>query len=359
MIAAFPMIFGTMDFGMQACPNLFLIGAQKGGSSTLARQLIRHPAIAFQSVKEPNFFIAPSLDACRAQLLQAGPPTKEVPYSLDASVNYTRYPLQPHVPETILRICGPDEPRFLYILRHPFDRAVSEYYWKREHFGEYRSIDAALTPESQYVLTGCYDLQISRYLAHFARDRFLFLTFDDHIRDPQGSCDAIFDWLGLERTDLGAQVTLHRGRTNQAVTKEARLRAVNRLVYASPALRRAVKSVLPHRMLRRVTDMLSRPTMREAPPANLRQHLMQEIFADSIAWRRRRDRPGPVRLAGLRRHPRPVAQSRGAHRNRERQVKGGFPVGPGAENQCLGPHGPDVRDRTDLQRRMALFQDSD
>ena len=58
----------------QPHPNLFLIGAQKGGSSTLAHQMARHPAIAFFSKKEPNFFREADPDACRAAIAAAGPP---------------------------------------------------------------------------------------------------------------------------------------------------------------------------------------------------------------------------------------------------------------------------------------------
>lgn len=263
-------------------PNLFLIGAQKGGSSTLARHLVAHPDVRFYSIKEPHFFRGARVGDCIAALqAQPSPETGEA-YFLDASVDYARFPLVPHVARNICEICGPQDPRFIYILRNPLDRAVSEYFWKRERYGEYRPIEEALSATSQYVATSRYDLQIAQYLEHFDRASFHFVKFDDYFADINAGYADLCAWLKIAIVPV-ADRDVVRGATDKAMTKEARFRALNRIAYASPRLRAALKSALPHRVLRRVTSLLSKPVNREAIPAALRARARDQFFGDSIA----------------------------------------------------------------------------
>ena len=262
-------------------PNLFLIGAQKGGSSTLARHLIEHPDIRFYSIKEPHFFRGAQVEACAAALHAATAPQTQERYFLDASVDYARYPLVPHVARNIFEICGPHDPKFIYILRNPLDRAVSEYFWKRERYGEYRPIEEALSAESQYIATSQYDLQIAQYLEHFDRDAFCFVKFDDYFADINAAYADLCVWLKIGiRPVAGRDVV--RGATDKAMTKQARFRALNRIAYASPRLRAALKSVLPHRALKRTTTLLSKPVRREEIPAALKVRAHEQFFGDSI-----------------------------------------------------------------------------
>jgi hypothetical protein len=237
--------------------------------------------VAFFSIKEPNFFNADTLEEARARLEAVAPVEKSERWLLDGSVDYARYPLRADVPAHILRLCGAASPKFIYILRHPVDRAVSEYFWKRERYGEYRSIEEVMTADSQYVLTSCYDLQIERYFEYFGREDFHFVKFDAYFADPTAAFGTLCDWLGIDRVEVRSR-DLALGGTDKAATKAARFPLLNKLAYASPGLRQAVKTVLPYRMLQKTTDMLSKPVEREEVPAALRARLMAEVFAPSL-----------------------------------------------------------------------------
>ena len=243
--------------------------------------MARHPAIAFFSKKEPNFFREADPDACRAAIAAAGPPP-EAPWLLDASVDYARQPLHPTPPANIRAVCGP-EARIAYLMRNPFERAVSEYFWKRERFGEHRSMEEVfLAPGSQYVATGFYDLQIEAYLRHFDRAQLHLMTFEQYFADQDAGFAALCAWLGIDPMPV-AGLGIARGGTDKKMTRTARFAPINRAVQASPALRRAIKAVLPHRTLKKATQALSRPVPREKVPDGLRERMLGEIFAPSVA----------------------------------------------------------------------------
>lgn len=263
-------------------PNLFLIGAQKGGSTTLSRHLSQHPDIRFFSRKEPNLFSADTVDECKTRLRAAKQKTGDQTYHLDGSVDYTRYPLRAHVPNNIATLCDPQAVKFIYILRNPFDRAVSEYYWKRERYGEYVPIEEALSDTSQYVLTSSYDIQIERFLGTFDRSQFLFVKFDDYYADPNAGFAPVCDFLGLAPIAIDNPDRAW-GKTDKVETKEPRFEALNRFLYNNNAVRDVIKAAMPDRMLRRTTAFLSKPVPRQQEPEGMRDRMLSGVFADSIA----------------------------------------------------------------------------
>lgn len=269
---------------MDKRPNLFLIGAAKGGSTSLAVHLKSHPQIAFFAGKEPNIFNQESVAACRktlqTRLENRKTPLPDVPYFLDASVNYSQYPKFTHVPEHIAAICGPDTPRFLYIMRNPVDRAISQYFWRRERFGESASPEEALSAASQYVQSSQYDLQIEQFLRVFPRASFRFVVFDSYYGDVAGEFSDLCRWLDIDDT-YEPDLEKKRGATNKTTTRHARFPVLNRLAQASPALRGLVKSFLSHERQLQLTQTLSRTVPREDVAPDLRLRLA-ELFAQSI-----------------------------------------------------------------------------
>ena len=269
------------DTRPQGGPILFLIGAQKGGSSIFASQLVQHPEIAFYSIKEPNFFVAGDIAACRSALDAVSRPSDPPRYLLDASVNYTRYPLLDEVPRNIHALCDGEALRFLYILRHPVDRALSEYFWKCERYGEYLPVEEALAGESQYVQSSLYDQQIRRYLEYFDPASFFFVKFDNYFAAPQAEFDAACDWLGLAPCALQKKDAV-LGATYKQTTNKPRVAALNQLLYANPRLKGTLKKILPVRTLSKATGMLSKPVPRPLVSEAFRHTLFERHFAQSV-----------------------------------------------------------------------------
>lgn len=262
-------------------PNLFVIGSEKGGSTTLTYHLTGHPEIEFFSEKEPNLFAKPNAAACRKALAnETRRGSDSCRYLLDGTVNYSKHPQYDHVPENIAEICGLEAPRMIYILRQPVERAISHYFWRRERYGEDRSIDAALTEDSQYILSSHYDMQIARYLSVFPAERLRFLVFESYFKDVAPQFAQICNWLEIDASHV-PDADLARGATNKQMSRKSRLPIVNRIAQSSPALRQAVRSVLPHKYQMKLVKALSKEVPREEVTPETRARL-QSYFTESI-----------------------------------------------------------------------------
>ena len=170
-------------------PNTFLCGAQKGGTTWLHEMLASHPDVFFPArPQELHFFdrdrnyakgiqwYARHFRACRGQSVVA-----------QTAPNYM---YEPAVPPRILAVC-PD-PRFLFLLRNPVDRAYSHYWHAVRKGYETLPFEEALQMENtriqqspharrrfSYVARGRYVLQLKRFEGAFGKDRMLLLLSSD------------------------------------------------------------------------------------------------------------------------------------------------------------------------------------
>ncbi|WP_134681298.1 sulfotransferase family protein [Paracoccus ravus] len=104
------------------------------------------------------------------------------------------------------------EAKFIYIIRHPVDRAVSQLKMnltrKRRKPG---SVEEWLAEVEDPVLTdrGDYMTYVPRWNAHFGPDRLLYLPFGVIARDPLGFLRRVESFLGLtpfDYRDVGKKV---------------------------------------------------------------------------------------------------------------------------------------------------------
>ncbi|MEO1669812.1 MAG: sulfotransferase domain-containing protein, partial [Cyanobacteria bacterium J06631_2] len=213
-------------------PNFIIIGAAKSGTTTLYQYLDRHPQIFMSNPKEPNFF-ASDRNYARgidwyAELFQTAKADQIVG---EASTPYTHQLHLPDVPQRIFQTV-PDV-KLIYIMRHPVDRAYSQYLQQikifqsrnykadlegfkiPETFEELlargnQTIEAADYMEQIDVLAASnYQEIINRYLQFFHRDSCLFLLFKDLIHEPAKIVDQICDFLEIDRaTELMQQTQI-------------------------------------------------------------------------------------------------------------------------------------------------------
>ncbi len=262
-----------------AHPNLFLIGAAKGGSSTLAYQLASHPEIGM-AAKEPNIFNQPDLDACRARLAKYDDNGLDQRWVLDGSVNYSQYPKFTNVPQNIQALTDPDAIRFVYMMRNPVDRAISQYFWRRERFGEDRPLEEACAPTSVYVMSSRYDLQIDQYLAVFAPAQLFFVKHESYYANVAEEYAALCRWLGVSDTHQ-PDVALRRGATRKDQTRTSRFPLLNRALRASPRLRKELTSRVPYKYQKKLSQALSVTAPRPEITADQRRFLLTH-FTESI-----------------------------------------------------------------------------
>lgn len=263
---------------MTQYPNLFIIGTQKGGSTSLHRHLSGHPDIGTFREKEINLFLE-GVDV-EKRLEELGAPRGGDAFVLDGSINYCRHPRHAGVPGRILEHVGQQTPRFLYTLRNPVDRLISHYFWNSERYGEHRSLLEAAAKDDVYVATGQYDMQMAQYLKHFDLDQFLFVRFEAFRADPQTEVNRVLDWLDLPHLEIDTGVRL--ASTSAKTTRAQRFPRLHGFVTGSPVLRRSLQALLSDRTLRRMNRAMSTEIARQPVDIQVRQELLETYFLSSI-----------------------------------------------------------------------------
>jgi Sulfotransferase family len=272
-----------------AWPNLFLVGAAKAGTTSLYRELARHPAIYMSPMKEPHFFsqIHPApdrkgffphvADEDEYLALFDGATTEELLGEASTSYLWDRQAaarIKRAVPEA----------RILIMLRDPVDRAYSQY-WNdvREGIERRSFLDALLDEQrsgpggwgvsSLNIDCGRYADQVQRYLDRFgARVHVLF--FEDFVRDEVSTIADVHSFLGVRSVPAGAA----RRRMNPASLPRNRLSAA---LLASGKLRRVVRSTVPRSLRSRLrVGLLQRATPPPMDPAA--RALLTEIFRPEV-----------------------------------------------------------------------------
>jgi len=196
-------------------PNVFLLGAAKCGTTSLASILDQHSEIKVAKSKEPTFF-------CRHFNVVRNPidyltefATSKTGASvfIDASHGYFT---DPDVAPA-LHLLFP-EAKFILILRNPANRAHALYQHMRRHgFEELGNFEQALDSEPireadiafreqfqenywnmLYVRSGYYDEQWMRYLNYFPRSRFFLLSLSELANYPDEILPRICRFLEVE-----------------------------------------------------------------------------------------------------------------------------------------------------------------
>ena len=197
-------------------PNFFLIGTQKGGTTSVYHYLDQHSEIFMCPEKEPFYFMAEGMENASETYI-----TDLNEYaSLFTSVRNekaigeatTLYLSCPWVPGRIRETIG-SEVKFIAILRNPVERAWSHYLMHARKGHPMFSEDFGMAIQQNYSFTrndevwemgfyniGLYSEQLKRYFQHFDRENFLILLFDDLRKDVVSFMQSIYSFLELENT---------------------------------------------------------------------------------------------------------------------------------------------------------------
>lgn len=196
-------------------------GVQKGGTTALAAFLQRHPRIALPRGKEAHVFDAPDFDdgwspaqidaRFEAHFDEPMEPAEDKLHG-DATPIYLMHP------RLIQRIaCYNPRMRWIILLRHPVERALSQYHMESARGDERWPLWLALLAERwrlrghendfsqgsplrhhSYRLRGDYARQLDALYAAFPNEQILLLRNEQLRDDPEATVDAVCRFLGLE-----------------------------------------------------------------------------------------------------------------------------------------------------------------
>jgi hypothetical protein len=222
-------------------PDFVIIGANKAGTTSIAKYMEQNPQIGFSRIKEPMFF------STNPEQFRAAPGGASLakPYFTATLDEYSRlFPAdRPEVrvfgeastaymavPQRSAQLMGKIVPqvRIIAVLREPVARAVSAYRMCRGQGIEPRPFEqvaaaaascATVLPNHgvrEYVRLGLYSQLLPPYLRIFPRRQILFLRYDDLERDPAGFMAQIDAFLGLDPFDYRTDRRYNTARDNQA-----------------------------------------------------------------------------------------------------------------------------------------------
>lgn len=188
--------------------NVFLIGAQKAGTTYISSLCNQHPDVCVSEPKEPHFFTRNFVNGFDYYRQCFSDPESKI--RIDASTTYSF--LRPKrdldvkdapglldpVPQRIFEACP--EARFIYILRDPVERAASAVrHGLRNGGAGYKevSLGECLDRNPMFELASRYSDQLERYLEYFPLESFLFINFSEIKREPLEITERIFAFLDL------------------------------------------------------------------------------------------------------------------------------------------------------------------
>lgn len=177
-------------------PSFLVIGAQRAGTTLLHRILEAHGEIYVPSRRKEVHYFDWYYDRGPAWYARFFPEEEAAScYSAIGEVtpDYIFEPAAPHRIQSTLPGC-----RFIVSLRNPVDRAYSWYLYSLRSFNEQRSFGEFLDQEIDVLERGRYSHQIERYFALFPREFFLFLIYEELVKDPAAQLDALASFLGLK-----------------------------------------------------------------------------------------------------------------------------------------------------------------
>ena len=189
--------------------HLIILGAMRSGTTSLFHSLAQHPQICPSTVKEPEYFSQHqehriAVDAYQdLWKFQAGVHR----YALEASTGYAKFPQETAAPERIA--AAGLNPRFLFIVRDPFSRIESQQrHMRRLGYDNRHGVMAG----AYLVYLSNYMLQLRRFLAHFPRENFLIIDFEELQSNAQGVVDDICEFLQLSPHPLTHVTSLNASR---------------------------------------------------------------------------------------------------------------------------------------------------
>lgn len=230
---------------LRGLPSALIIGAQKGGTTSLFNYLVQHPEVRAPFGKEIHYF---DLHHDRGENWYRG----RFPYvyqlrggsqTLDASPYYLAHPLAPQRAARLL-----PGVKLIAVLRNPVDRALSHYQHELRGGRESLTFAEAIEREAErlageeerlrtdpsyysyshrrysYTLRGLYVDQLRRWVEHFPRSQLLVIQSEWLFRDPVAASALVYDFLGLRPHRLEHYKPFLQGKYEREMPGELRSR---------------------------------------------------------------------------------------------------------------------------------------
>jgi hypothetical protein len=272
--------------------NLLIPGAPKSGTTALHAALATHPQICMSRPKEPWFFFGERFEggAARHNALFAHA-AEETRVFGESSQGYFADPISmDRIAESL------ESPKIILLLRHPVERALSQYRYDVRRGLETDPLEVALRDRGDdpahvwddrigfYRNLGGH-LAFSRYARlvpawqeRFGTGNVLILRAEDMVADRAATLARCHDFLGLSNATSAAEIAPRN------VTADARRKVMPGPVRAAAKLvPGGLKSTPLYRRLRDDMRRAMTPPAPDRPGVDIMRRLTQAL-ADDIAF---------------------------------------------------------------------------
>lgn len=280
-------------------PDFLLIGAPKAGTTALFRTLSEHPQVFASPVKEPRFFICSGSrphfpcpagkshsetitypDKDYLELFKACPDHAKAgeastPYLHDPGAAANAFEKVPAA-------------RIIAVLRHPVDRAYSQWlHLRHDGFETSADFETAWMLESEYKSRGwrsdfylkergLYAEQLERWLDYYPREQVLILFYEDWLNHPRETLGLVCKHLGIddfESPSLSAR---------NVTSREPRWKWLHQRMVQDNRLRKWAQAYLPLWVRDAITLPIRRVNLKSGPQleATLRARLASGFHDD-------------------------------------------------------------------------------
>lgn len=198
--------------------NLMIVGAMKCGTTTLAELLNHHPSVSVAKNKEPHYFSQESWKNGIEKYHELFDASK--PIWCDASTSYTCFPeFNLNIWEDIFEY-NPYV-KFIYIVRDPLERIVSNYMHLYERGYIDNDFQEALINVPSIINRGKYYMQIKPYIDVFGSSNVLILKFSDLKSNPLQVIEEVCSFVRIEKA-FYAEVDFSKFHSNKSLGKRKR-----------------------------------------------------------------------------------------------------------------------------------------
>jgi hypothetical protein len=256
-------------------PDFLIVGAMKGGTTTLYYDLGAHPDLHLPELKEPEILVRHTdvgdiRKAYAAHFRNARPDQ----FCGEASTAYTKRPDYEGVAERALAAAGPDL-RILYITRDPVARAVSHFKHDRQHGKVEGTFENAIHTHARFVGYGRYAWQIAPWKAAFGDDRVMVIDLADYAASRRETLEAILRFIGADPARLNPIDA--DARANSSSEQKTIENPLLRNIIFSEVYQRRMKQFIPRGLREKVrrTILPPPPDDRIEVPSDLRSYILE------------------------------------------------------------------------------------
>ena len=219
----------TLTGFLHVLPDFYIIGTQKGGTSSLYGYMIDHPSIQPCYSKEPSYFdryFDRGLDWYKVNFpfkIHRFIVTKILQKKFITGEASVRYLDHPHAPQRIKQVTP--HAKFIILLRNPIERSYSLYKMISRRHAESLPFEKVIQEEDRiislyqkmiddpsyysdiyfrhgYLHRGIYVDKIKHWMEVFPKEQFLIIQSEEFFREPSKIYNQVLDFLGVENFDL-------------------------------------------------------------------------------------------------------------------------------------------------------------